>query len=124
MTYFICANNMAQEYKCHEGTVFDPTLQFCTWENNYQCGSSPVTTEGTTEGTTDGTTEETTEGTTEETTEGTTEDTTEGTTEATTTPNHCGKKKVVCYYPNWAYYRQGKHLFHSLVIKMNLFFTF
>ena len=26
----------------------------------------------------------------------------------TTSPNEvCGDKKIVCYYPNWTYYRQG-----------------
>ena len=102
---------MAQEYQCHDGTIFDPNLQFCTWENNYQCGSTSgtteITTEVTTEVTSEITTEATTEITTEITTDGTTEGTTDGTTEVTTSSNNCGKKKVVCYYPNWAYYRQG-----------------
>jgi len=97
--YYICANGNPTEYNCAPGTVFDPNLQICNFESNYQCG--------------DGTTVSPTTGPTGPTTEGTTAPiTTEGPTTPTTSPSDtCGDKKIVCYYPNWAYYRRGKGKF-------------
>ena len=42
--YYICANWKPTEYNCGPGTVFDPNLQICNYESNYQCGDGPVTT--------------------------------------------------------------------------------
>ena len=36
--YYICANGGPVEYNCGPGTVFDPNLQVCNYESNYQCG--------------------------------------------------------------------------------------
>ena len=36
--YYICANGSPVEYNCGPGTVFDPNLQVCNYESNYQCG--------------------------------------------------------------------------------------
>ena len=36
--YYICANGSPSEYNCGPGTVFDPNLQVCNYESNYQCG--------------------------------------------------------------------------------------
>merc|ERR1719193_339539 len=129
-TYYICANWNPTEYNCGPGTVFDPNLNICNFESNYQCGDG--TTESPTSGPTDGPTEPTTDWTTDD-----TPVTTEPTTPTTAPPDVCGNKKVVCYYPNWAYYRRGKgrfliedinvhmctHLVYSFVVLQTQKFT-
>lgn len=110
-TYYICANGMPVEYKCGPGTVFDPNVSICNYESNYHCG------DGTTAHTTDGPTP--TRPTTEHTTENT-PITTEKPIPTTSPSETCGDKKVVCYYPNWAYYRrgQGKFLIEDIDVHM------
>jgi len=126
--YYICANWKPTEYNCGPGTVFDPNLQICNYESNYQCGDGPVTTVSPTTGPTKPTTEWTTDDT---------PITTEAPTPTTSPPDVCGDKKVVCYYPNWAYYRRGKgkfliedinvhmctHLVYSFVVLQTQKFT-
>jgi len=110
--YYICANGGPFEYNCGPGTVFDPNLLVCNYESNYHCG--------------DGTTEHQTspQTPTRPTTVWPTDNTpitTQPTISPTTSPSDtCGDKKVVCYYPNWAYYRpgQGKLLIEDINVHM------
>ena len=92
-TYIQCAHGVAHVMNCPSGLVFNPA-GYCDWPYNYNCDGGgavttnpPITAAPTTAGPT----------------------TAAPPTPAPTTPSPpgpCGKK-FVCYYPNWAYWRQG-----------------
>ena len=80
-------------------------------KGHFQCiGDKPDSTEPSTNAPTEAPTESPTEAPTEAPTESPTEAPTEApeeTTTATSNPPDDCNKKIVCYYPSWAYYRTG-----------------
>eukprot|EP00095_Tigriopus_kingsejongensis_P003675 maker-scaffold11_size778918-snap-gene-5.22 protein:Tk03675 transcript:maker-scaffold11_size778918-snap-gene-5.22-mRNA-1 annotation:"chitinase" len=105
--FFVCHGANTYRFSCPASLLFNPLISNCDWPRNVDCSTSGPSTAGTTPSTS--TTSDQTTTTTDQTT--TTTDQTTTTTDQTTTTsamaNCTGNKKVVCYYPNWAYWRTG-----------------
>ena len=92
-SYVHCNNGVAHVMSCQSGLLFNPTCSCCDWPNNVDCNGGgggtpppPPVTAGPTVAPPPS-----------------------PPTAAPTPPPPPGPggKKFVCYYPNWAYWRQG-----------------
>ena len=102
-SYVQCAHGVAYVMSCQSGLLFNPSCSCCDWPSNVNCDGGAVTTNPPV----------------------TAAPTTAGPSTApppTTPPPPPGPggKKFVCYYPNWAYWRQGDGNFKVGNIDPNL----
>ena len=95
--YYHCYNSGSQIIgQCPASTMFSQPIQACDWPANVDCGAIPATTDVNTQPP---------QTTTEETVP-----TTDATTDAGptgTAPPEASNKVIVCYFTNWAQYRNG-----------------
>ena len=111
-SFIQCAHGTPYVIPCPSGLVYDPSKIQCVWPADYTCpGSGGTTAAPPPQGTTTAapphppaTTAPPPPGTT---TAAPPPPTT--ITAATPPPPSGTKKRVVCYYPNWSYYRTGKN---------------
>ena len=109
-SFIQCAHGTPYVIPCPSGLVYDPSKIQCVWPADYTCPGSGGTTAAPPPATT--ATQPPPPATTAPPPPGTTTaapppPTT--ITAATPPPPSGTKKRVVCYYPNWSYYRTGKN---------------
>ena len=107
-TYIHCNFGTANVMNCQPGLLFNPSCSCCDWPYNVNCDGGAATTNAPVTGA--------------PTTAGPTTAGPPGPTPAPTTPSPPGPggKKFVCYYPNWAHWRQGDGNFKVANIDPNL----
>ncbi|XP_059079233.1 probable chitinase 10 isoform X1 [Tigriopus californicus] len=104
-SFYMCDGRTAHKYTCPSNLVFNPNFNVCDWAHNVNCESS--TTENLIS--TQTTSTPSTIIYSRSTSNTNPSQSTTVQTRSTTMPTggFIPGKKVVCYYPNWAYWRQG-----------------